>query len=353
MPDRRPIELHARRRLSVALQRWAGICILMIGLACPLRGDAQPARAPNEQILRAQLFLDASAFKPGAIDARWGEFMRKALELYDQAQEKAGPKYGQNAPATFDLPFDQSKPLLISYTFSPNDQRFIGKLPAKRAEQAKAEGLPYENFLELVAEKFHARRDFLRQINPGVKWEQLKPGDQVQAPNVAAPFDVQEAIDLKNQTEQAEKAGDLKTEKAKPENERVSISVDVKEKILELKQGTKLVGSYPITPGSASLPAPKGEWFVRGFSWMPTFRWDEAMLQHDERSNNAYQLPPGPNNPVGILWMELNHKGSGIHGSDAPETIGRTTSHGCIRLSNWDALDLGKKVLPGVHVTIR
>jgi lipoprotein-anchoring transpeptidase ErfK/SrfK len=353
MPGHRPIDFQIRPGSSVDFRRWAGICILTIGLADPLRRAASPDGVPNEQILRAQLFLDASPFKPGAIDGRWGEFMRKALTRYDQAEEKTGPKYGNKAPATFDLPFDQSKPLLISYTFSPNDQKFIGKVPAKHEEQAKAEGLPYENFLELVAEKFHARRDFLRQINPGVKWEQLKPGDQVQAPNVGAPFDVQEAIDLKKQTEHAEKSDKLKTEKAKPESERLSILVDVKEKILELKQGTKLVGSYPITPGSASLPAPKGEWFVRGFSWMPTFRWDEAMLQHDERSNNAYELPPGPNNPVGILWMELNHKGSGIHGTDAPETIGRTTSHGCIRLSNWDALDLGKKVLPGVHVTIR
>ncbi|MDQ6623399.1 MAG: L,D-transpeptidase family protein [Verrucomicrobiota bacterium] len=80
---------------------------------------------------------------------------------------------------------------------------------------------------------------------------------------------------------------------------------------------------------------------------MPTFRWDEAILHGTERSNDFYQLPSGPNDPVGILWMELNHKGSGI------QTIGRTTSHGCIRLSNWNALDLGKKVLPGVHVTIR
>ncbi|MDQ6735506.1 MAG: L,D-transpeptidase, partial [Nitrospirota bacterium] len=132
-----------------------------------------------------------------------------------------------------------------------------------------------------------------------------------------------------------------------------SISVSVPEKILELKQNGKLVGSYPITPGSKSLPAPIGEWFVKGFAWMPTFRWDEAILHGTERSNDFFQLPSGPNDPVGILWMELNHKGSGIHGTEAPETIGRTTSHGCIRLSNWNALDLGKKVLPGVHVTIR
>ena len=227
---------------------------------------ASPAASPlNEEILRAQLFLDASAWKPGAIDGRWGEFMRKALTRYDQAQKKTGQKYGEKAPARFDLPVEEAKPLLISYTLSPNDQKFIGKVPASHAEQAKTDSLPYENFLELLGEKFHARRDFLRQINPGVDWGQLKPGDQVQVPNVATPFDVQEAIDLKTQTEQAEKANALKTEDKKPESERFSIFVDVKEKILELKQGGKLVGSYPITPGSKSLPAPIGEWVCQGF----------------------------------------------------------------------------------------
>ncbi len=314
---------------------------------------SQATQVERDRILRAQLFLDASAFKPGAIDARWGEFMRKALTRYDQAEGKAGHNYGEKAPASFDLPWDESKPLLISYTFSPNDSEWIGKVPASHAEQAKADSLPYENFLELLEEKFHARRDFLRQINPAIDWDHLKPGDKVQVPNVAAPFDLQEAIDLKTRTEQAEKANTLETEDKKPENERFSIAVDVKEKILELKQGGKMAGSYPITPGSKSLPAPIGEWFVKGFSWMPTFRWDEAMLYHRDRSSDFHQLPSGPNNPVGILWMELNHKGSGIHGTEVPETIGRSTSHGCVRLSNWNALDLGQKVLPGVPVTIR
>ena len=312
-----------------------------------------PAPAPNEQILRAQLFLDGSAFKPGAIDAGWGEFMGKALSRYEEAQGKSKTTYGKTAPAEFDLPLDATRAQLISYTLSPNDQKFIGPLPKSHAAQAKLSGLPYENFLELVAEKFHARTPFLKEINPGYDWNKAKPGDSVQVPNVAAPFDLQEAIDLKASTEAAEKANTLPTEKTKPASEQCALFVSVAQKIMELKCGGKLIGSYPITPGSKSLPAPVGEWFVRGFSWMPTFRWDEAMLHHDERSGDFYNLPPGPNNPVGIVWMELNHKGSGIHGTEEPETIGRATSHGCIRLSNWDALDLGKKVLPDVHVSIR
>ncbi len=342
--------LRRRRRL---LPRLAERSVYILGLAATLAVAQSPAPTPNEQVLRAQLFLDGSAFKPGVIDAKWGEFMGKALTRYEQAQGKSGTSYGGTAPAQFDLPLDSSKPPLISYEFSRNDKKFIGSVPQSHARQAKQKGLPYENFLEFVAEKFHSRQDFLRQINPGYDWSKAKPGDSVQVPNVAAPFDVQEAVDLKAKTEEAEKANSLTTEDKKPEAEQFSLFVKVSEKILELKQNGRLVGSYPITPGSKSLPAPIGEWFVKGFVWMPTFRWDEAMLQHDERSSDSFKLPPGPNNPVGILWMELNHKGSGIHGTEVPETIGRTTSHGCIRLANWDALDLGKKVLPGVHVVIR
>ncbi|MBA3830317.1 MAG: L,D-transpeptidase [Chthoniobacterales bacterium] len=342
--------LRRRRRL---LPRLAERSVYILGLAATLAVAQSPAPTPNEQVLRAQLFLDGSAFKPGVIDAKWGEFMGKALARYEQAQGKSGASYSGKAPAQFDLPLDTAKPPLISYELSPNDEKFKGPVARSHARQAKQASLPYENFLELVAEKFHAREDFLRQINPAYDWSKAKPGDSVQVPNVGAPFDLQEAIDLKTKTEQAEKANSLTTEGKKPENEQFSLFVKVSEKILELKQNGKLAGSYPITPGSTSLPAPIGEWFVRGFSWMPAFRWDEAMLHHDERSKDFFNLPPGPNNPVGILWMELNHKGSGIHGTEVPETIGRTTSHGCIRLSNWDALDLGKKVLPGIHVTIR
>ncbi|MGI9089394.1 MAG: L,D-transpeptidase family protein [Chthoniobacterales bacterium] len=326
---------------------------LVASISCATAGRAAPtAPAPNEQMLRVQLFLDASAFKPGAIDGRWGEFTRKAIARYEKAQGKTSPALGDKPPAKFDLPLDETKATTVSYQFTRADQELVGAIAKDHAAQAKQEQLPYEDLLELAGEKFHCRRAFLQSLNPGFNWAKAKAGDEVKVPNVAAPFAVQEAIDLRQQTDRAEKANTLKTEGKKPEAEQFRIDVSVSEKILEVYQGDKLVGSYPITPGSKTLPAPIGDWFVRGFVWMPTFRWDEAILHGTERSKDFFQLPPGPNNPVGILWMELNHKGSGIHGTEVPETIGRTTSHGCIRLSNWNALDLGKKVLPGIHVHI-
>ncbi len=330
----------------------ASAFIILFAAGFAAAAESTPSPTPSEQILRVQLFLDGSAFKPGAIDGRWGEFTRKAIEHYEKAQGKTAPSLGDKPPAQFDLPLDENQPATISYTFTDADQKWVGSVPTSHAAQAKQEQLPYENLLELAGEKFHCRREFLKTLNPGFDWEKAKAGDEIKVPNVAAPFDVQEAIDLRKQTDEAEKAKTLTTEGKKPEAEQFRIDVSVPKKILEVYQGDKLVGSYPITPGSKTLPAPIGDWFVRGFVWMPTFRWDDAILHGTERSKNFFQLPPGPNNPVGILWMELNHKGSGIHGTEVPETIGRTTSHGCIRLSNWNALDLGKKVLPGVHVHI-
>lgn len=320
--------------------------------------EADPNPAPDERVLQVQLFLDASAFKPGVIDGRWGEFTRKALVRYERSQGRDG----ENPPPEFDLPLDATKPARTMYRLTSADQQFIGSLPEGPVAQSKVERLPYADFLELVGEKFHATRQLLRQINPGYDWSMAKPDDEVQVPNVATPFSVQRVMDMKADGEKAEQDGNtsesgkensLTTEDQKPENERYSIHIDVAGEILELSRNGKLVGSYPITAGSESLPAPKGEWFIKGMAWMPTFRWDEAMLQNGERSDNAYILAPGPNNPVGIIWMQLNRDGIGLHGTGDPETIGRAASHGCIRLANWDAFDLAKIVLPGVKVTIR
>jgi len=330
------------------------------GHGAPPEGDPNPA--PVERVLQVQLFLDASAFKPGVIDGRWGEFTRKALVRYEQAQGRDGASYGEKPPAQFDHPLDATNPARTTYRLTPDDQRFIGSVPEGPVAQSKVERLLYADFLELVSEKFHATRELLRQLNPGYDWSTAKQGDEVQVPNVATPFSVQDAMDMKANGDKTEKGGKTAeggkakaptTEDQKPEKEQYSIRIDVAEEMLELRQNGNLVGSYPITAGSESLPAPEGKWFVKGMAWMPTFRWDKAMLQKGERSDNACELPPGPNNPVGILWMQLNRDGIGFHGTDDPETIGRASSHGCIRLANWDALDLAKKVLPGVKVTIR
>ena len=122
--------------------------------------------------------------------------------------------------------------------------------------------------------------------------------------------------------------------------------------MLEVREGEKLVATYPATVGSAHTASPIGEWKVRGIAKMPTFRWDKEMLRHGIRSGNFYVLRPGPRNPVGVMWIALNKKGIGIHGTNDPVSIGQAASHGCIRLANWDIVRLATKIKPGDNVSI-
>ena len=122
--------------------------------------------------------------------------------------------------------------------------------------------------------------------------------------------------------------------------------------MLDLVDANRVIASFPITPGSKSLPAPIGTWKVVKVTTMPIFRWDEAMLKHGRRSSDFYTIAPGPRNPVGIVWIGVNKKGIGIHGTDSPDTIGRSASHGCIRLANWDAARVVNQVTAGMTVEI-
>ncbi len=130
------------------------------------------------------------------------------------------------------------------------------------------------------------------------------------------------------------------------------VNVDTKTNFITVLEGNTLVAAYPVTIGSARTESPIGEWKVRGVAKLPTFRYDEEMLNHGERSGDFHMLPPGPNNPVGVIWIALNKKGIGLHGTENPDSIGRSASHGCVRLANWDIVRLATRVKAGVSVSI-
>jgi lipoprotein-anchoring transpeptidase ErfK/SrfK len=119
-----------------------------------------------------------------------------------------------------------------------------------------------------------------------------------------------------------------------------------------VRKGAQLIAAFPITSGSDETASPLGEWKVQGVANLPDFRYDKKMLKEGERSDDFHILPPGPNNPVGVVWIALNKKGIGLHGTDSPDTIGRSASHGCIRLANWDIVKLARMVKGGVPVKI-
>jgi len=215
---------------------------------------------------------------------------------------------------------------------------FVGPLPADHAEQAKLKWQPYTSLLEFVAERFHSAEAFIQQLNPGKDWEHMAAGETLKVPNVSAPFEMERYTEANIP--------------ANPAFAARKIYVDTKERLLEVFENDKLICVFPITPGSEALPAPVGTWKIVGVAVWPWFRYDEGMLNYGVRTEQFFNLPPGPNNLVGLLWMALDKPGIGIHGTNNPETIGRAASHGCIRLSNWDAARVKDQVSVGNVVII-
>lgn len=293
----------------------------------------RPKSTPEQRdaVVRLQTFLDASLFGPGKIDGQTGEFTVKATTLYQQAHglEQTG------SPENLPLPSTQ---MYTEYTLQDGDKRFVGQVPSSTAEQSKRRSLPYGSFLEFLSERFHCSSTLLEELNPNLKLDSLKVGDSVKVPAVE-PFKIEDISSVATLPEI-------------PEFKERRIQISRKERILQVLDGEKLIAAFPITPGSTSLPTPPGKWRILAISTLPTFRWDEGVLNHGVRTNDFYMLPSGPNNPVGVVWCALNKPGIGIHGTNQPETIGRAFSHGCMRVANWDVIRLVKQISAGVRVDI-
>lgn len=281
--------------------------------------------------VRLQIFLDNHQFGPGKIDGEMGEFFRKALLAYKRANGMpTNGSVDQSLLAEVPEPF-------TTWTIPPEAENFVGPAPTKPSEQAKLKALKYGSYLELVAERFHAAEAFVRKINKGMNLDQLKPGDTVRVPNVQ-PFKIEDLHE-----------GFMPD---RPELAGRKVVIDTHERFLEIHEGDKLVAEFPITPGSKTLPAPIGTWKILGIATLPWFRHDEGVLQGGVVTSNFFNLPAGPNNPVGVLWMGLNKPHVGVHGTNNPETIGRAASHGCIRTANWDAARIKDLVTKGDVVEI-
>ena len=350
------MKLIARCAVSVAV---------VIAIASPLQArkkshHASPAKPqPNqtEAATRLQVFLERANFSPGAITGRYNDFTFKALSLYRESrgESQPSPAAKPNAPPnTNGIDFGSVGPAFTDYTVTDTDLQSVGPVPAGVPAQAKLKFLPYRDAAEAVAEKFHCDVRFLGELNPG-KTKTIKPGDHLKVPNVE-PFDLGGVKELKPGSEiNAPAANELPNESPPTDDQTpptITVKVDTKTNMLGVFDADKLIAAYPVTIGSAKTASPIGEWKVQRIVKLPTFRWDEAMLNYGHRSGNFHMLPPGPNSPIGVIWIALNKTGIGMHGTNEPETIGHAASHGCIRLANWDVVRLAQKIKPGVPVSI-
>ncbi len=315
--------------MKISVFAFAAVFALVTPLA---RAEITTKPKITDQMVQLQIFLDQKLFGPGKIDGLPGEFTTKALKRYQLANglPETGTPEG--------LPIDTINPVYTTYEIKQGDLKFVGFSPTAPQEQAKVKYLPYESLLEFLTERFHCAPEFLEATNPGVKLGSLKVGSVVKVPNVEQ-FKIEDLGESGN-------IPDV------PAFESRVITVDTREKMLDLREGDKLIASLPITPGSDSLPTPPGTWRIVGIAQLPTFRWDKSVLMTGVRSDSFYMLPIGPNNPVGVMWIGLNKPGIGIHGTNNPQTIGRAASHGCMRTANWDTVRLSKLVTKGMTVII-
>jgi len=296
----------------------------------------QPDEKEVETIVRIQIYLDEKMNGPGYIDGRLGEFGKKAASVFNQIR---GIEVGNWHPLITASAAAVPEPY-TTYTIHPSDFKYLTpSLPYKPQDQAKTKYLGYRSMLEFISERFHTSEPFLVWLNEGKNLNRLDPGDTVKVPNVT-PFKMEDWPKHHNF-------------KADPAKSAHSVVVDIAARVAIFFNGeNKAFASFPITPGRPKF-IKFGEWKITGMVSTPEFRWDKSMLEEGKRSEEYYQLPFGPNSPVGIIWTSTTRNGIGLHGTATPHTIGRSESAGCIRFANWDAVRLPRLIRPGARLVIR
>ncbi|ENW30389.1 L,D-transpeptidase family protein [Acinetobacter lwoffii] len=271
---------------------------------------------------RAHVMLNNAHASPGAIDGTSGKNTLKAIASFQQMN---GIKpTGVLTQETWDklVARQGSKPAFVEYTITEKDLAgpFAKSIPSDYALQAKMKGLYYTRVSEMLSEKFHMDENFLKKLNPNANFN--KVGEKLLVSNVR---------------------NDL------PEGIHLIVAHKGAKQLYLFNSKNQMIASFPATIGSADTPSPTGTYKVTGVAPNPWYSYSPSNFVQG-KNLKPLSLPPGPNGPVGNIWIGLSKKSFGIHGTPNPSTISKTASHGCIRLTNWDANDLGRKVKSGVTV---
>ena len=298
------------------------------------------AEGIDPAVLRAQVLLDRLRFSPGSIDGRNGDNFANALDAFASANNLKPT--GHLTPEIFKaLVATYEGPVLVPYTISEADVKgpFLKTIPKDYLEMAELDSLGYTSPQEGLAEKFHLSRALLEALNPGAKFDTAGEPIVVAASRPdPGPGGRQRA----GSTGAGEKARATRLEVDKPA--RVLRAFDAQNGLLAV---------YPASIGSEDKPAPSGTFEVRAVAVNPTYTYNPEYGFKGQKATKKVEVPGGPNNPVGAVWIDLSADSYGIHGTPEPERIGKTASHGCVRLTNWDVRDLATLVHKGTVVEFK
>ena len=307
-----PIPTSLRLTLTIGL-------LVALPIAAATAGPTQPA---NSTLLAGQAALDRAGYSPGVIDGRGGPKTTRALSEFQAAHSL--PVTGQFDDATLSALHVADAPPTTRYTLTPTDLRAVGPVPRDWNQKAMLDRLRYESLTALLAERGHCTQATAAWLNPRTSLNHLRPGDSVTLPNVQV---------------------------AAAHAHAAAIEVDLTAKVVRAKDvHGRTLALFPCSIAKSAAKLPRGAAHVISVAFDPVYVFKPSMWPEVRSVKRTLRIPPGPRNPVGLCWIGLSLPGYGIHGTPNPELIGKTGSHGCIRLTNWDALRLGKMVKVGTPV---